>query len=145
MLKVKRLVEDAILPVKAHKQDAGYDIFAIQDYIIPANSRVTIQTGIAIEIPNLGKQNQDIYVRIAPRSGLAVKNGLHVLAGVIDRGYIGEIMVPLLNTSNEDYEVKKGDKIAQMIPTYIYSGDIYEVSELRNTERNSNGIGSTGN
>lgn len=144
MIYVKRLVEQAKLPEKAHESDAGYDLFAVGSYIIPAKNRTTVDTGISVELPNLGIMSRDLYLRIAPRSGMAHTYGIDVFAGVVDRGYTGEIKVILFNSSDEDYEVKEGDKIAQMIPTYIYKGDIVEKQELSVTDRNDDGIGSTG-
>lgn len=144
MIKVKRLVEEAKLPIKAHDTDAGYDVHSISDITILAGQRIVVKTGISIELPNQGMENNDLYLRIAPRSGLAVNNGIDVLAGVIDRGYTGEIMVPLLNTSDEDYTITSGDRIAQLIPTMIYKSDIIEVTELSETERADGNTGSTG-
>lgn len=143
MIKIKKLTEKAIIPKKAHDSDAGYDLFSIEDKIIPAQSREVIHTGISIEIPNIKEENKELYVRIAPRSGLSVKSGIDVFAGVVDRGYTGELVVCLFNSSKEDFKVNVGDKIAQMIPTIIYSSELIEVTELNESSRGEKGFGSS--
>ena len=142
-MKIKKLNENAQLPQKAHEADAGYDIFSIEDVTIPAGHRATVKTGIACEFPEDGNF---YYMRIAPRSGMAVKHGINVLAGVVDQAYRGEILVCLHNTDLEnDYVVKSGDKIAQMIPTIIGIFDSLEfVEEISETDRGDKGFGSSG-
>jgi dUTP pyrophosphatase len=144
MIKVKRLTTTARLPTKAHESDAGFDIYSDEDKVISPMSRATVHTGIAIEIPEIPESNKDIYVRIAPRSGLSVKAGIDVFAGVVDRGYIGEIIVCLFNSSKEEFKINKGDKIAQMIPTLILKDNLLEVKELEETRRGEKGFGSSG-
>jgi deoxyuridine 5'-triphosphate nucleotidohydrolase len=144
MIKVKRLTTTARLPTKAHESDAGFDIYSDEDKVISPMSRESIHTGIAIEIPEIPESNKDIYVRIAPRSGLSVKAGIDVFAGVVDRGYIGEIIVCLFNSSKEEFKINKGDKIAQMIPTLILKDNLLEVKELEETRRGEKGFGSSG-
>ena len=114
---VEKIYEDAMLPIKAHQSDAGYDIHSYEDCIIKPKQRVTIHTGIKIA-PRL-QMPQDgfnVYTQIAPRSGLAVKQGIDVLAGIIDNSYRGEVMICLLNTSTKQVKISKGDRIAQLIP-----------------------------
>jgi len=144
MIKVKRLTETAKLPTKAHEEDAGYDLYADEEKIIPAQSRESVHTGIAIELPDLQEENKEIYVRIAPRSGLSVKSGIDIFGGVIDRGYTGELVVCMFNSSKEEFKVNKGDKIAQMIPTIIYKDNLVEVTELQESKRGEKGFGSSG-
>lgn len=144
MIKVKRLTTTAKLPTKAHDSDAGFDLYSDEEVIIPPMSRATVHTGIAIQLPEIPESNKDIYVRIAPRSGLSVKSGIDIFAGVIDRGYSGEIIVCMFNTSKEEFKVNKGDKIAQMIPTLIFKGNLLEVQELEETKRGEKGFGSSG-
>ena len=144
MIKVKRLTETAIMPTKAHEEDAGFDLYADEDKIIPAQSRETIHTSIAIELPDLKEENKEIYVRIAPRSGLSVKAGIDIFAGVIDRGYTGELIVCMFNSTKEEFKVNKGDKIAQFISTIIYKDNLVEVSELGESKRGEKGFGSSG-
>ena len=109
-MKIKLLVEGAKTPFRANKTDAGADICSVEDAIITQLERKAIGTGISIEIP------EGYYGRIAPRSGLAYKNGIDVLAGVVDSSYRGEIKVILFNTDKENsFEIKKGERIAQLI------------------------------
>ena len=147
MIRFMKLDERAKAPVRANKTDAGFDICAIEDCTINPISAASIRTGLAIEAP------EGHYLQIAPRSGLAVKKGIAVLAGVIDRGYTGEIIVRLYNTysgTDKDgqcsaiYRVKAGDRIAQIIPVKINNGEMVEVDSLENTARGANGFGSTG-
>lgn len=133
---------DAVVPRRAEPGAAGYDLVSIEDVCINPQSRAVVDTGIIVECPN------DCYVRIAPRSGLAVKSGIDVLAGVVDSSYRGRIKVVLLNTDkNFPYLVEKGAKIAQIIFERIYTPVIEEVNtadKLTGTERGIGGFGSTG-
>jgi len=134
----------AILPTKAHPHDAGFDISSNEDIIINPGDKYCVSTGIAISFPN------DCYCRVAPRSGLAFKYGIDVLAGVIDYQYTDEIKVILINHGKNDFNIKKGDRIAQLIFEKIYTPiDIKEIpyEELINQEegaRGLNGFGSSG-
>lgn len=123
---------------KAHKTDAGYDILSEEEILVKAKSRQVISTGLKVSIPKF-------YAGIIKsRSGLAVKHGIHVGAGIIDCGYTGEIKVLLYNHSDEHYLVKPGDKIAQMLIMPIFVGPVYLVESLEDTERGENGFNSTG-
>lgn len=137
-MKVQLLNKDAMLPKRANEGDAGYDLFSCEDTTVGAHSRKVIKTGISISIP------YGTYARVAPRSGLAVKNGIDVGAGVIDESYRGEVGVVLFNHSDTDFQIEKGDRIAQLILTVIMTPDVVEVNELNNTERGTGGFGSTG-
>jgi dUTP pyrophosphatase len=141
-LKFKFLNENAKLPSFGSDFAAGMDICSCEDLIIlPQTSRI-VKTGLAISWEGVDAQNY--YLRIAPRSGLAVKNGIFVNAGVIDYDYRGEIGIVLYNSKNEDFVVKKGDRIAQMIMEKIMRPKIFQVEELDNTTRGIGGFGSTG-
>ncbi len=137
MLKVKRLTQDSILPYRATTDSAGYDLCASADIVILPMSRALIPTGLALEIP------EGHYGRIAPRSGLAVKKFLDVGAGVIDRDYRQEVKVLLFNFGLEIFEIKKGDRIAQLILERISTPEVVECEELSTTNRQG-GFGSTG-
>lgn len=130
--------ENAKMPTRASKGDAGYDLYACEDKVISARKRGLIDTGISINIPS------DCYGRIAPRSGLAVKNGIDVLAGVVDSSYRGIIKVVIQNNDDVDFEVRKGDRIAQMVFERIYTPELKLVDELDQTERGEKGFGSSG-
>jgi dUTP pyrophosphatase len=129
-----------MLPTKPTLEAAGYDIFGCEAGVIPARGRRVFNTGIITIPPN------DCYLRIAPRSGLALKHGIDVLAGVVDSDYRGEIKVILFNTSHEDYQVNVGDKIAQLICERIYFPTIRVISceHLSHTQRNECAFGSSG-
>ena len=139
-LKVKKLTETAILPVKAHKCDLGYDIFSDETVLIKPGEYKFVKTGISI-LCNNGKYG---FV-IKDRSSVASK-GLFTHAGVIDSGYIGEIKVLFHNANQTLYkgEINKGDKIAQLIPTEVVSFEVQETTSLTKTTRGDKGFGSTG-
>lgn len=137
---IKQLTETSTVPFRAHETDAGYDLFAdvSNPIVIKSKTRKTIPTGISVDIPN------GHYGRIAPRSGLAWLKGIDVLAGVIDIGYRGEIQVILHNTGDQDFLIKRNDKIAQLILTKCSFFPVKIVSKLDETKRGENGFGSTG-
>ena len=129
----------ANLPTKAHKTDAGYDLYSVEGPTeLQPGQRAAFHTGVAFEIP------KGYVGLIWPRSGMAVKKGIHTLAGVIDAGYRGEITVCLLNTGDESCSISKGDRIAQILIQEIPLFRIQEVEELDSTKRGSGGFGSTG-
>lgn len=137
MIRVRLITPTAITPCKAYRSDAGFDLFADEDATV-TNEGVTVKTGVAIEIP------RGYYGRVAERSGLATKNGVHLGAGVIDSGYRGEIKVNMYTVTGT-HEVKKGDKIAQLIVETIHPCfELKVVDELSETSRGSAGFGSTG-
>jgi dUTP pyrophosphatase len=135
----KKLDPQAVLPSRNNDSDAGADLRSIDTVVIPPLSRALINTGLSLEIPH------GFYGRIAPRSGLAVKNGIDVLAGVIDSSYRGAIGVVLYNTDKEkEFIVNAGDRIAQIIFEQHWNFKLIEVTELTNSERSINGFGSSG-
>ena len=135
---IKKLEESAVIPTRATDTDAGYDLYSTSDGTIPAGGRKVVGTGVAIAIP------PPYYGRVAPRSGLAVKKGIDVLAGVIDAGYRGEVGVVLQNLSGEDYLFEKGDRVAQLILEQSNSIAWVELDELEDSTRSDGGFGSTG-
>lgn len=137
-LRIKKLREDATVPVYAHEKDAGLDLYAAQDTTIPPGERVLIGTGIAIEIP-------DGFVGLVwDKSGIANNHGLKTLGGVIDAGYRGEVKVGIINLSTTDYLLNAGHKIAQILIQKVEHMNIREVAELSHTVRGDGGFGSTG-
>ncbi len=137
-VKVKRLRESAVLPSYAHAGDAGMDIYSDENFVLGPNMRHTFSTGISMAFP-------EGYVALVwDKSGLASKKGVTVLGGVIDAGYRGEYKVVLYNTTEDDFEVRKGDKLAQILLQKIERGEVREVSELEETTRGEGGFGSTG-
>lgn len=137
-LQILKLNENAVIPKRGSDQAAGYDLSSIENVIVKARSKAMIDTGIAIGIP------AGCYARVAPRSGLTWKHSIDVGAGVIDADYRDSIRVILFNHSNNDFEVKVGDRIAQLILEKILTPEIEVVSELNETRRGKGGFGSTG-
>jgi len=138
-INVKKLSENATIPTQGTSFAAGYDLYAAEDAVVVCGTRKLIKTNISMEI------TPGYYGRIAPRSGLAYKNGIDVLAGVIDSDYRGDIGVILYNTdANIDFNVKKGDRIAQIIFEACYIATLNNVENLDNTLRQAGGFGSTG-
>jgi dUTP pyrophosphatase len=137
-VQLKKLDKDGIIPTNAHKGDAGYDLYSLEEYELKLLERKLFKTGISLAIP------EGFYGRIAPRSGLAVKKGIDVLAGVVDSIYRGEICVVLINLGNENVKINKGERIAQIIFEQYHEAEIKVVEELSETLRNEKGFGSTG-
>ena len=137
-IKVKRLNEDSIIPTKANHSDAGWDLYSIDNLLIEPNSRALVKTGISFAIP-------DGHVGLIwPRSGMAVKYGIDVYAGVIDAGYRGEVSVCLFNSSDKDFYIQQGDRIAQILFQTVSQNKLIEVSDLSHSDRGQEGFGSSG-
>ena len=134
----KRLTEDARIDIPAYIGDAGYDIHSIEDKVISSNSSMIIKTGLAFEIPF------DYIGILRTRSGYGVKRELQIHHGMIDASYRGEITVRMYNYGKENYIVKKGDKICQLVifPRIVLM--LRETNILNPTKRNKKGLGSTG-
>lgn len=137
-LLVKKLSTAATLPSRASSGAAGYDLSSSKDCIVPARGKALIPTDLAIAIPS------GTYGRIAPRSGLAWKNSIDVGAGVCDFDHRGAVGVILFNHCDVDFNIKAGDRIAQLILEKIEIAEVEEVENLEDTARGSGGFGSTG-
>jgi dUTP pyrophosphatase len=138
--KIVLLNSDSRYPTKSHVTDAGYDLFSTEDVSLQPLQRKLVKTGIKLSIPS------GFYGRIAPRSGLAVKNGIDILAGVVDSGYTGEIGVVLINTDKfESVSLPKSSRIAQLIFEKCEDMNFETVLSLDVSEREAGGFGSTGN
>ena len=137
-LLIKKLSEHALIPTRASPGSVGYDLYSIEDMHILPYQRGIVCTGIAATIP------MGVYGRIAPRSGLAVKHGVQTGAGVVDPDYTGELKVILFNHGSEKFEIKKGDRIAQLILEKCETPLIDEVEEIKDTQRGTRGFGSSG-
>lgn len=142
-----KLTQDAEDVVQGTDKSAGYDIKACETVLIPARSKQTVKTGLRVEFP------VGVYGRLASRSGLAVKHGIEVGAGVIDEDYEGELMVLLWNHSDCDFKVEKGDRICQFIPhgeirvkVFIKNkaGEVGRPLNVVRSNRGVSGFGSTG-
>ena len=138
MLRVKKLTKSSKLPSRGSECSAGYDLYASESVMVKSKDRALVPTGIAISVPS------GTYGRIAPRSGLAVKHGIDVGAGVIDEDFRSDIKVLLMNHGDANYTINAGDRIAQLIIENISSPEVKEVNELNNTARGKGGFGSTG-
>ena len=137
-LRFQRLDPRAVLPTRGSSFAAGLDICSIEDLIVEPHQRAMARTGLAMAIPH------GFYGRVAPRSGLAVKHGLDVLAGVIDSDYRGELCCILYNTSDTAIELSAGSKICQLIVEQIITPQATWVNDLDETARGAGGFGSTG-
>ena len=138
MIKIRRRNEEAIIPTKGTTGAAGYDLYAAQDFpLIAPGQRCVIDTGLEMEIP------VGVVGMIKSRSGLAIKSSIDVAAGVIDSDYRGSVGVVLCNNGKEFFNVKCGDRIAQILFLLCHPGDLVEVDRLSTTERGEGGFGST--
>lgn len=141
-IKVKRLHPDAQIPVYAHGplEDAGMDLYAVEDVTLSPQVSKLVPTGLSIEVPP-GHEAQ-----LRPRSGLALKHAITLpnAPATIDPGYRGEVKVILLNLGREDYAVKKGDRIAQMVIAKYEAVEFEETSDLGDSNRGAGGFGSSG-
>ena len=162
IINFKKNHPDAIIPTKNSEGDAAYDLFSVERAIIGPMNRARVSTGLNIEIP------QGFYGRIAPRSGLAVKQGIDVLAGVIDSSYRGNLGVVLINLnfpqelftpnhmkggvqsyealfgSRQNVDLPAGSRVAQLIIERCYNAEWQEVDELSDSVRQEGGFGSSG-
>ena len=136
----KRVHPDAVLPAYAHPSDAGMDVRSVDALVLAPGKRALVHTGLVINLPPLYE------AQVRPRSGLALKQGVTVLntPGTIDSGYRGEIGVILVNLGERDFEIRKGDKIAQLVIAPVTQPEVAETTEVDVTDRGAGGFGSTG-
>ena len=141
-IKLTRLAHGEGLPFPAYATEgaAGLDIVTAQDLSLQPGERLAVPTGFAIEIP------PGYEVQVRPRSGLALKHGITCLntPGTIDSDYRGEVKVILANLGQEVFAVRRGERIAQLVPAPVLRASFEEVSQLSDSERGSGGFGSTG-
>ena len=135
---VTKLHPDATIPTRGSEHAAGLDLYADHGDTINPGERALIGTGIAIALP--------LFTAglIWPRSGLATKQGVDVLAGVVDADYRGEVRVALINHGAEPVDIEPGDRIAQLLIQPLAMVDVEEVDELPETVRGDGGFGHTG-
>jgi dUTP pyrophosphatase len=137
---IRRVREDAVLPVQAYEGDAGLDLASCEELRIEPGDRAVVPTGIAVEIP------EGYAGFVQPRSGLAARHGIGIVnsPGLIDSGYRGEVLVVLLNTdAQEAFTVERGMRIAQLVVAPVASVRIREVVEVETSERGARGFGSS--
>lgn len=142
-IKVKiRMAENCrdLIPAKAHSDDAAFDLHSRVDMVVPVGKSTLVPTGVFLELP----VNYEAQVR--PRSGLALKHNITLTnsPGTIDAGYRGEVGVIMFNHGPEEFPVKRGDRIAQMVITELPEVELLEAEELTSTDRGQGGFGSTG-
>lgn len=141
-IELQRLAHGQGLPVPARATEhaAGLDIVAAEDVTLAPGERHAVATGYAIAIP------EGYEVQVRPRSGLALKHGITCLntPGTIDSDYRGEVKVILANLGSEPFEVRRGERIAQLVPAPVLAANFREVAALTETSRGAGGFGSTG-
>ena len=132
--------EPDLMPTMGNPGDAGYDLRSAENAVVPARSRHTVNTGVSIALP------AGYVALVHPRSGLAAKHGITVLnaPGTVDAGYRGQMLITLVNHSDEDFEITRGDRIAQMLFQKFESARFVHVTELPGSQRGIAGFGSTG-
>ena len=128
------------IPVKMYLDSAGYDLFSSESIFISKWGRAMVNTGIRLSIP------KGFYGEIKPRSGLAIRNGIIAFNGTIDSGYFGFVYIIILNLSDYDFNLKKGERIAQVIFKKCHSASFLVSDELNfgNSDRGVKGFGSSG-
>jgi dUTP pyrophosphatase len=129
-----------LMPSLGNPGDAGFDLRSADDAVVPARSRHTINTGVSLAIP------AGYVALVHPRSGLAAKHGITVLnaPGTVDAGYRGQILIPLVNHSDEDFSITRGDRVAQVVFQKFETPRFVVAEELPGSQRGSSGFGSTG-
>jgi dUTP pyrophosphatase len=140
-LPVRRLDPDLPLPAYAHPGDAGADLCAAEEVVLPPGGRAVVRTGVAVAVP------EGYAAFVHPRSGLAARHGVTLVntPGTIDAGYRGEVRVVLINTDQaEPFTVHRGDRIAQLVVQPVAHARFLDVGELPGTARGDGGFGSTG-
>jgi len=140
-IEIKLLDEGISLPRYQHEGDAGLDLPSRVDYVLEPGERAMIPTGIAVAIP------RGYAGFVLPRSGLASRHGIALVnsPGLIDSGYRGEVAIVMINTDrHKSFEIKRGDRIAQLVIQQVIEATTVQISELDETARGSGGFGSTG-
>jgi dUTP pyrophosphatase len=137
-LKIKKLHPDAVIPKYAHDNDAGFDLYTVEQFELEPGERKSVPLGLALEIP-------DGYVGLIwDKSGLSHKYGIKSFGGVVDAGYRGEIHAGIMNLSDKFFSFEKGQKIAQLLIQKVERVDFEEVQDLSATDRGMGGFGSSG-
>lgn len=137
-IKAKKIYPDAILPQTMRTGDAAMDFYAYNNYQVKPGERVVASTGVAIAIPD------GYWGNVRDRGGLAAKHGIHTMAGVVDANYRGEVQIVIINLGSETYDIKKGDRICQMIIERHEQVELDEVEELDETNRGEGRFASSG-
>ncbi len=139
-IQIKLLTNEALVPKKQHELDIGYDLASVENATLLSKQVTLIRTGLSISLP------AGIAGFVLPRSGLATKHQITLInsPGLIDPGYTGEILIPLINHSDINYNISKQERVAQLVLVNSDNVEFDVVDELNVTERSSDGFGSTG-
>ncbi len=138
-LKIKKNHPQATIPATAYGEgDAAVDLHACEEVVIKPGERALVNTGLQIAVP------AGYFANIRDRSGLAIKHGIHTMAGVVDSHYRGDYKIVLINFGQEDYKIKIGDRIAQLLIQKVEDIEWQEVEELDKTKRGAGSFGSSG-
>jgi dUTP pyrophosphatase len=142
-LNVQLIHEDAVMPSYAYPSDSGFDVYSVEEVILPPFGRALVPTGLKLGF------DEGFEIQIRPKSGLAINQGLTVLntPGTVDSGYNGEIKVIIFNTNNSTVTIPKGMKVAQAVLCPVVNGKYVKfqvLDKLEDKDRGDNGFGSTG-
>ena len=139
-IQIKLLSTEALVPKKQHESDIGFDLSSIEEVLLPNNQVTLVHTGIAISL------HKGIAGFVLPRSGLASKHQITLInsPGLIDPGYTGELKIPLINHSENDYTITKHERVAQLVLLNTENVSFEIVEDLESSERSTKGFGSTG-
>jgi dUTP pyrophosphatase len=139
-IQIKLLTNEALVPKKQHELDIGYDLASVESTTLLSKQVTLVRTGLSISLP------AGLAGFVLPRSGLATKHQITLInsPGLIDPGYTGEILIPLINHSDVSYNISKQERIAQLVLVNSDNVEFDVVDELNVTERSSDGFGSTG-
>lgn len=139
-IQIKLLTNEALVPKKQHELDIGYDLASVENTTLLSKQVTLVRTGLSVSLP------AGVAGFVLPRSGLATKHQITLInsPGLIDPGYTGEILIPLINHSDINYNISKQERIAQLVLVNSDNIDFDVVDELNVTERSSDGFGSTG-
>lgn len=139
-IQIKLLTNEALVPKKQHELDIGYDLASVENTTLLSKQVTLVRTGLSISLP------PGVAGFVLPRSGLATKHQITLInsPGLIDPGYTGEILIPLINHSDVNYNISKQERVAQLVLVNSDNVKFDVVDELNVTERSSDGFGSTG-
>lgn len=139
-IQIKLLTNEALVPKKQHELDIGYDLASVENTTLLSKQVTLVRTGLSISLP------PGVAGFVLPRSGLATKHQITLInsPGLIDPGYTGEILIPLINHSDVNYNISKQERVAQLVLVNSDNVEFDLVDELNVTERSSDGFGSTG-
>ena len=138
-LKVVKTHPDAKLPHRAHDNDSGYDVYSVEEVVVPGRGSIVAPVGLKLAYITPG-----FWFRVEPRSGLGFKHNIQPHLGIIDNGYRGDLGIKLYNFSDANVTLSKGSRVAQLILYPHITANITETNEIDNTERGEGGFGSTG-